>query len=109
MEDWKDLGNITEALKVQICHCMINLIEKRKVSKATKKDFTNSEMALEIVSVSQQHIRLVCFMLFQAKLTENKDIPMKTFKNENNKRILSNICKLYGLIVLQENKLQSLY
>lgn len=84
-------------------------MERKKLSKATKKDFVNSEMALDIVKVSQAHIKLVAFILFKAKIIPKNDIPMKTFKNKNNIEIMSYFCKLYGLVALQENKLTGLY
>lgn len=100
VDDWLDIDQIEEAMKMQVCYGIKNIIERRKVSKATKKDFNNSVMALDIVKVSQAHIKLVTFMLFRAKLIPNPEIPMKTFKNKINIDILSQFGKLYGLISL---------
>ena len=66
-------------------------------------------MALDIVKVSQAHIKLVAFMLFKAKLIPDPEIPMVHLKSKTNIDILTHYCKLYGLVSLMESKLQGLY
>lgn len=41
------------------------IIKKRKSSKASKKDFMNSLHSIEIVKVSQAHIKMIAFMFFK--------------------------------------------
>ena len=56
-----DMRNVEKALQVNLAYKLKNLMKLRKESKASKKDFTNSLYALEIVKLSQSHIRYIAF------------------------------------------------
>ena len=67
------------------------IVEKSMALKdVSKKDFTNSVAALEIVKASQDHIRLFMFHLFKVKVQQGVQCP--------NLRIhLRKLCALYAL------------
>ena len=60
--------------------------------KLSKKDFLNSAYALDVVKLSQAHIRYVAFWYFKNKIEDQTVI-----KCPNNKKNLTNLCMLYGL------------
>ena len=66
-------------------------------STASKKDKINSLFALEIVDVSEDHMRYVTFQLFKAKLNYG------VLKCPQNQKNLGNLCKLYGLFDLYQD------
>lgn len=91
-------------MKIQICFCLKQVIDRRQQSKASKKDFNNSEMALNIVRIAKMHIRFISFLLFKSKVTDNSDdFPMSTFKDPNNLKHFTNFCMLFGLSQLKDN------
>ena len=59
-----NLSQIDEALKVNVAVQLASILKKMEQTKASKKDFVNSLYALDIVKVSQDHIRYVTFTLF---------------------------------------------
>ena len=68
-----------------------SLLRKAKNSSNTvsRKDFMNSLNALEVIDVSQCHIRYVTFMFFKERL--------EILKNPNGKALMTKLCMLYGL------------
>lgn len=66
-EDFLNLDTVEEALKVNVSYKLLNILKKQSDSKnkISKKDFTNTRYALDIVKVSQTHIRYVTFWFFR--------------------------------------------
>ena len=60
-----NMDNVEKVLKVNISHKLKSLMKKRKECKASKKDFTNSLFALDIVKMAQAHIRYIAFKFFR--------------------------------------------
>lgn len=91
-----DVKNVEKALKVNLAYKLKNLMQLRKESKASKKDFTNSLYALEIVKLSQSHIRYIAFQFFKRGIeTDNIKCPI-------NLKNLQNLCILNGLCQVQD-------
>jgi hypothetical protein len=66
-EDFLNLDTLEEALKVNISFKLLNILKKQSETKnkISKKDFTNTRYALDIVKASQTHIRYVTFWFFR--------------------------------------------
>lgn len=98
-EDFLDLDLIEHALKVNISQKISQILKHAKESsdKVSKKDFINSKYSLDIVKASNAHIRYVTFWFFKKKV-ESDDI-----KCPGNKKILKNLCMLYGLFTLSND------
>ena len=92
-----NLSQIDEALKVNVAVQLASILKKMEQTKASKKDFVNSLYALDIVKVSQDHIRYVTFTLFKERATSSD------LKCPNVKNILQKFCMLYGLNHLHAN------
>jgi len=90
-EDFINLSQIDEALKVNVAVQLVSILKKMEETQASKKDFINSLYALDIVKVSQDHIRYVTFLLFKERATAG-DLQCPNVKN-----ILQKFCMLYGL------------
>jgi hypothetical protein len=92
LEHWLDLELIEEALKVNVSHklkkMMALLANNKKVS---KKDFTNLWFAIDLVELSQAHIRYVTFWFFKNRLSRGDIKCAQVLKN------LEYLCMLYGL------------
>ena len=88
-----NLDKIEEALMVNLSFKLISIMNKQSESKnkISKKDFTNSRYALDIVKISNAHIRYVTFWFFKDLVESNK------VKCQNLKENLKNLCMLYGL------------
>jgi uncharacterized radical SAM superfamily Fe-S cluster-containing enzyme len=101
IEDFMSIDQVNEAIQVQTCYRLKQIIDQRKESKATKKDFINSLKALDIVKVAQDHIKLMSIILFKSITTPNEDFKMmRTPKNPVNKEIIIQLGTLYGLCML---------
>jgi acyl-CoA oxidase len=87
-----DIENIELALKVNVAMKLKQIMKKKESSKASKKDFINSIHSLEIVKVSQAHIKLMSFLFFKKGLSK-----LKCAVNIQN---LTNLCMLGGLCQL---------
>ena len=98
MEDFLKFDVIEEVLQYKIGYNMKKILEKRKHTKVSKKDFVNSLMALEVVKVSEAHIKYVTFLLNKSKIFPNKDIPLRTFKCAKNRENMQNLLMLFGLV-----------
>lgn len=68
VEDFMQIDVVEEAIKVQICYRLKRLMDQRKELKVTKKDFINSVKALDIVKVTQDHIKLLTMIAFRSKI-----------------------------------------
>ena len=44
------------------------IFDRMKNSKASKKDFVNSVCALDIVKITESHIKFITFILFKLKV-----------------------------------------
>lgn len=86
-----NIDNVETTLKVNLSYQLKSLMKKRKETKATKKDFTNSLYALDIVKFAQAHIRFISFKFFRLGI-KNDDI-----KCPINLKNLQNLCILNGL------------
>lgn len=73
-----------------------NLAAIRKASKATKIDFTNTLYAMDVVKMSNDHIRFIIFWIFKQRLTSIGSIKCPQLLEQ-----LSNLCKLQGLCYLK--------
>lgn len=60
--------------------------------KASKKEFVNSICALDIVKASVENIRFIGFQLFKRKIETDPEL-----KCGNSKKLLTDLCLLYGL------------
>ena len=98
-----DLDVIEEALRVRLCYQLASILAARKKSTATKTDFVNSEMALEIVKVAQEHIKYISFILFGCKIKPSPAFNLVPLQCPKNKENMSNLCMLYGLCQLNED------
>lgn len=96
-KDFMNLDQIEEALKVNLAEKVKFVMGQARETRDTisKKNFTNFHYALDIVKLSQAHIRYVTFWYFKEKL--------KTVKCPNNVRNLTNLCMLYGLVDLSKD------
>jgi len=66
-EDFLNLDQIEEALMVNLSYKLMTILQKQSETKnkISKKDFTNSRFALDIVKTSNAHIRYVTFWFFR--------------------------------------------
>ena len=86
---------IDEVLKVEAAARLSFVLEKqRSESKVSKKDFTNSLYALELVELANAHIKYVTFYNFRQRLLRG-DIKCKGVV-----KILTNLCMLFGLNII---------
>lgn len=92
-EDFLNLNTLEEALQVNISFKLLNILNKQSETKnkISKKDFTNTRYALDIVKASQTHIRYVTFWFFRQAVESDK------IKCPNVRENLKNLCLLYGL------------
>ena len=60
-----NLNQVEEAIKVSLVYQLDNIFDRMKKSNATKKDFVNSICALDIVKITELHIRFLTFNLFK--------------------------------------------
>lgn len=88
------LSNVEEALKVNLSYKLKSIMKKRASMKASKKDFNNSLYALDIVKVSQSHVKYVAFVLFKNGISDG------SIKCPINLQNLTNLCILNGLYQL---------
>lgn len=93
-KDFMTIEQIDEALKVGLAQKVQFLMNKSRENrdKLSKKDFLNSAFALDVVKLSNAHIRYVAFWYFKAKIEDQTAV-----KCANNKKNLTNLCMLYGL------------
>ena len=63
----------------------------------SKKDFTNTRYALEIIRASKTHIKYVTFWFFKQAVESDK------IKCKGVKQNLTNLCMLYGLNQLNQD------
>jgi hypothetical protein len=64
-EDFLNLNQVEESLKVSLFYQLSNIFDRMKKSNASKKDFVNSICALDIVKITELHIRFITFNLFK--------------------------------------------
>jgi len=57
-------------MQVNVSFKLNNIMAAKKKSKLSKKDFTNSEYALEMVDLGQAHIRYITFLFFKKKIND---------------------------------------
>ena len=97
-EDFMSLELIEYALKVRVA-CQLDRIYTimRSSTKVSKKDFTNLKYGVDIVKMSNAHIRYVTFWNFKQRLNQGD------LKCQNNLQNLTNFCRLYGLNQLRED------
>ena len=96
-EHFLNLDIVEEALKVNQIYKLKSVMKKMHDSNVSQKDFVNSVAAIDIVKVSEGHVRFVSFLLFRRR-AESNDI-----KDKNLKKHLANFCLLYGLWQLNED------
>ena len=96
-EHFLNLDILEEALRVNQLHKLKQVMKKMHDSNVSKKDFVNSVAAIDIVRVAEAHIRLVSFIIFKNKVLSG------AIKCKNLKKILTNVCLLYGLWQLNQD------
>ena len=87
-----NLDILYDILEASVSNKIWQILEARKKSTASQKDFTNSIFALEIVKAALEHIKFTCFSLFRRKISKAGRI-----KCQNLKFQLETMCALYGL------------
>lgn len=103
VEDFTSIDQVIEAIQVQTCYRLRRIIEERKASKATKKDFVNSLKALDIVSVAQDHVKIMSLIIFKSITIPNSDFKMRVPKCKVNREIILQIGTLFGLCMLKND------
>lgn len=89
--DLFDLDVLEQIMEHKVLVQIRRIVEKQMALKdVSKKDFTNSVAALEIVKASQDHIRLFMFHLFKLKVQHD-------IKCANLRKHLRHLCALYAL------------
>lgn len=73
-EDFLNLDTIEEALKVNVSFQLLNILRKQMETKnkISKKDFTNTRYALDIVKASKTHTKFVTFWFFKQAVQSDK-------------------------------------
>ena len=69
-EHFLNLELINEALKVSLTHKLKCLMDKRKASKASKKDFLNLQHGQTMVDIAVSHIKYVSFWFFMGRIRD---------------------------------------
>lgn len=91
VDDLLDLDVLEQIMEHKALVQVKKIVEKQQNLKdVSKKDFTNSVAALEIVKASQDHIRLFMFHLFKQKVQTGVNCP-------NLRTHLRRLCALYAL------------
>ena len=78
-------------------------MEQRENSTIKNKDFVNSVKALDIVSLANDHIKLLSIILCKSKIRPNPDFPQRTLKCPKNQYNMTNLVILYGLCMLKND------
>lgn len=63
--DFLNLDLLEEALKVNLSFKLSQIMQAKKTSKHSKKDFTNLHNALDMVDLGQSHIKFLVFYFFR--------------------------------------------
>jgi len=92
-----NVENVHTALKINLAVKIERISKLIQESKASKKDFTNTLHATDIVKVSQEHFRYLTFWNFRERVTNN------SFKCKKLEGHLTNLCLLYGLQSLKQD------
>ena len=68
------IQGVEESLKVNLAYSILEIykIFKENEKKNSKKDITNSIAAIDIVKVSQMHIKYVTFWMFKDMISGQK-------------------------------------
>jgi hypothetical protein len=74
--------------------CISETVKRINASEGSKKQITNETMALDIVRMSQLHMKVITFLIFRESI--------KGFADEKLRGHLTNCCSLMGLNWLQE-------
>jgi len=67
-EDFASIDQVDEALRVLSSICISNTVAAINSAKGSKKQITNETMALDIVKMSQLHIKVITFLIFKDSL-----------------------------------------
>jgi len=65
-----NLDKLYDVLETNISIKIFKILEARKKSTASQKEFTNSIFALDIVKAALEHIKFTCFGLFRRKISK---------------------------------------
>jgi len=88
-EDFASIDQVEEALKVLSSICVSETVKSINNSKGSKKQIANETMALEIVKMSELHIKVMTFLIFRDHI--------KDFSDVNLQGHMTNCCALMGL------------
>jgi len=87
--DFASIDHVEEALKVISSICISETVKAINNSKGSKKQIANETMALEIVKMSELHIKVMTFLIFRDHIKDFADINLQGH--------MTNCCALMGL------------
>ena len=70
VDDLLNLDKLYDVLETNISIKIFKILEARKKSTASQKEFLNSIFALDIVKAALEHIKFTCFGLFRRKISK---------------------------------------
>ena len=97
-EDLLNLDKLEQTLRVNVSHKIKKVITKFYTGKVSKKEFVNSVCALDVVKASVENIRFISFQLFKRKIETDPELTCP-----NGKKLLTDLCLLYGLNYLMND------
>jgi len=92
VEDLLNLDKLYDILETSVSIKINKILDARKKSTASQKDFTNSIFALDIVKAALEHIKFTCYSLFRRKISKVGRVNCQNLKFQ-----FETICALYGL------------
>jgi len=93
-EDFTSIDQVDEALRVLSSICISETVARINSTKGSKKQITNETMALDIVRMSQLHIKVITFLIFRETI--------KGFSDEKMRGHMINCCAIMGLNWMKE-------
>ena len=87
--DFASIDQVEESLKVLSSICISETVKAINSSKGSKKQIANETMALEIVKMSELHIKVMTFLIFRDHIKDFADINLQGH--------MTNCCALMGL------------
>ena len=93
-EDFASIDHVEEALKVLSSICVAETVKAINSAVGSKKQISNEKMALEIVKMSELHIKVMTFLIFRDHISD--------FADKNLQVHMTNCCSIMGLNWLKE-------
>jgi regulator of PEP synthase PpsR (kinase-PPPase family) len=88
-EEFASIDQVDDALKSLSSICISETVKAINSAKGSKKQIANETMALEIVKMSELHIKVMTFVIFRNHI--------KDFSDVNLQGHMTNCCALMGL------------